>query len=95
VPAGGVLAYTAVEPGTAPRSARGSQWLDAEAIMLILARKAGESIRIGDEVKVTVIRVRRNEIRLGFEAPDDVQIRTPEQDAAEAEGAGPDAGEDE
>jgi carbon storage regulator CsrA len=63
--------------------------------MLILARKAGESIRIGDEVKVTVIRVRRNEIRLGFEAPDDVQIRTPEQDAAEAEGAGPDAGEDE
>lgn len=63
--------------------------------MLILARKAGESIRIGDDVKVTVIRVRRNEIRLGFEAPDDVQIRTPEQDAGETDGSGPEAGEDE
>lgn len=56
--------------------------------MLILARKAGESIRIGDDVKVTVIRVRRNEIRLGFEAPHDVKIRTPEQDGE----AGPESG---
>ncbi len=57
--------------------------------MLILARKAGESIRIGDEVKVTVIRVGRNEIRLGFEAPREIEIRTPEQQEDEAvEGGG-------
>jgi len=86
------LAYTAVEPGT---GSPGSQGLHAEAIMLILARKAGESIRIGDDVKVTVIRVRRNEIRLGFEAPDGVQIRTPEQDAGAGGQSGPGAGEDE
>ncbi|MEJ2604254.1 MAG: carbon storage regulator [Gammaproteobacteria bacterium] len=50
--------------------------------MLILARKAGESIRIGDDVKVTIVRVGRNEIRLGFEAPREIEIRTsgPEDD---------------
>lgn len=63
--------------------------------MLILARKAGESIRIGDDVKVTVIRVRRNEIRLGFEAPSDVKIRTPEQDGEEGRDSGADAGDEE
>jgi carbon storage regulator len=61
--------------------------------MLILARKAGESIRIGDDVKVTVIRVRRNEIRLGFEAPDDVKIRAPEQDGEADPESGGGAGE--
>lgn len=63
--------------------------------MLILARKAGESIRIGDDVKVTVIRVRRNEIRLGFEAPAEVKIRTPEPDGDEGRDSGSDAGDDE
>lgn len=62
--------------------------------MLILARKAGESIRIGDDVKVTVIRVRRNEIRLGFEAPSDVKIRTPDKDGEEGRDSGADAGEE-
>ncbi len=62
--------------------------------MLILARKAGESIRIGDAVKVTVIRVRRNEIRLGFEAPDDVTIRTPEHGGGQDGDAGSDPGEE-
>jgi len=61
--------------------------------MLILARKAGESIRIGDDVKVTVIRVRRNEIRLGFEAPDDVEIRAPEREGEADPESGGGAGE--
>jgi carbon storage regulator len=63
--------------------------------MLILARKAGESIRIGDDVKVTVIRVRRNEIRLGFDAPEDVKIRTPEQDGDQGRDSGPEPGDEE
>jgi carbon storage regulator len=60
--------------------------------MLILARKAGESIRIGDDVKVTIVRVGRNEIRLGFEAPREIDIRTAEKgdddpaDAGSADG---------
>lgn len=52
--------------------------------MLILARKAGESIRIGDEVKLTVLRVRKNEVRLGLEAPREVLIRSPERDTTPA-----------
>lgn len=42
--------------------------------MLILARKPGESIRIGDDIKITVVRVRRNEVRIGFDAPREIEI---------------------
>lgn len=37
--------------------------------MLVLTRKAGESITIGDEVKVTVMEVKGKQVRLGIEAP--------------------------
>ena len=37
--------------------------------MLILTRKVGESIMIGDDVTVTVLSVSRNKIRLGIAAP--------------------------
>ena len=42
--------------------------------MLILTRKLGEMIRIGDEVTVRVVEVRGNQIRLGVEAPSSVRI---------------------
>lgn len=42
--------------------------------MLILSRKAGESIRIGDDIRVTVLGVQGNRVKLGFEAPDSVHI---------------------
>lgn len=42
--------------------------------MLILTRKLGEIIRIGDDVTVRVIEVRGNQIRLGLEAPPKVRI---------------------
>jgi len=42
--------------------------------MLILTRKLGEVIRIGDEVTVRVLEVRGNQVRLGVEAPADVRI---------------------
>ena len=42
--------------------------------MLVLSRKAGESICIGGEIKVTVLSVRSNRVRIGFDAPDDVDI---------------------
>lgn len=42
--------------------------------MLVLSRKVGERILIGDNVVVTVLAVERGKLRLGFEAPRDVRI---------------------
>lgn len=43
--------------------------------MLVLSRKQGDSIVIDGSIKVTVIEVRGNMIRLGVEAPQDVRVR--------------------
>ena len=37
--------------------------------MLILTRKSGESITIGDDVKVTVVEIKGKQVRVGIEAP--------------------------
>lgn len=42
--------------------------------MLILTRKVGEMIRIGDMVTVRVLEVRGSQVRLGVDAPTDVRI---------------------
>ena len=42
--------------------------------MLILTRRLGESVNIGDEVTVTVLGVRGAQVRLGFTAPPDVPV---------------------
>ncbi len=42
--------------------------------MLVLSRKVGERILIGDKVVVTVLAIERGKLRLGFEAPRDVRI---------------------
>jgi len=42
--------------------------------MLVLSRKLGEKIVIGDNIVVTVVKIDRNQIRLGIEAPQDVQV---------------------
>lgn len=42
--------------------------------MLILTRKLGEVIRIGDDVAVRVLEIRGNQVRLGVEAPAAVRI---------------------
>jgi len=42
--------------------------------MLVLTRKQGEKIKIGDHVTVTVLAVRGGVIKLGIEAPPDVRI---------------------
>jgi carbon storage regulator len=46
--------------------------------MLILSRKVGESIRIGDDVVVTVTRVGGGKVRVAIEAPPQVAIRREE-----------------
>lgn len=42
--------------------------------MLVLSRKVGETIFINDSIRVTVLAIRANQVRLGFSAPDDVAI---------------------
>lgn len=42
--------------------------------MLILTRKLGEGLFIGDNIRITVIEVRGKQIRLGIEAPLDVVV---------------------
>jgi carbon storage regulator len=42
--------------------------------MLILTRKLGEMIRVGDDITVRVLEVRGNQVRLGVEAPTAVRI---------------------
>lgn len=46
--------------------------------MLILTRKLGESIRIGDEIKITISDVKGKQIRLGIEAPEGVSVHREE-----------------
>jgi len=42
--------------------------------MLVLTRKAGESIIIGSDIRVTVLEMQGRQIRLGIEAPLDVSV---------------------
>lgn len=42
--------------------------------MLVLARKTGEVIRIGDDIVLRVVEVRGKRVRIGIEAPPDVRI---------------------
>jgi carbon storage regulator len=42
--------------------------------MLVLSRKVGEKVVIGNCISVTVVEVKGNKVRLGFSAPEDVSI---------------------
>ena len=42
--------------------------------MLVLSRKVGERILVGDKISVTVVRVAGGGVRLGIEAPDDLPV---------------------
>ena len=42
--------------------------------MLVLSRKFGQKFRIGDDVLITIVKVDRNSVRIGIEAPGDVDI---------------------
>jgi carbon storage regulator len=46
--------------------------------MLILTRRVGETLMIGDEVTVTVLGVKGNQVRLGVNAPKEVAVHREE-----------------
>ncbi len=46
--------------------------------MLILTRQIGETLMIGDEITVTVLSVKGNQVRLGVNAPRDIAVHREE-----------------
>ncbi len=68
--------------------------------MLILTRRVGETLMIGDQVTVTVLGVKGNQVRIGINAPKDLGVHREEiyqRIRREQEGhkeSAPDSGED-
>ena len=46
--------------------------------MLILTRKFGESVLIGNDISITILSVRGNQVKLGVEAPKEVSVHREE-----------------
>jgi carbon storage regulator len=46
--------------------------------MLILTRKLGENIRIGDNIRIVILDIKGSQVKLGIEAPSDVSVHREE-----------------
>lgn len=46
--------------------------------MLVLSRRLGQRFQIGEDVRITIVKVDRNSVRIGIEAPSDVLVRREE-----------------
>ena len=55
--------------------------------MLVLTRKLDESIQISDNIKITILRIKGNTVRIGIEAPRDVRVVRTELTALEPQSA--------
>ena len=60
-----------------PLAGRGPQHAEA-TLVLILTRRVGETVMIGEDVTVTVLRVKGNQVRLGVNAPKTVSVQREE-----------------
>ena len=58
--------------------------------MLVLSRRAGESIKIADDIEIVVNRIRGNRVTLGINAPNEVRVMRNElpQDSCDQEDPG-------
>lgn len=62
--------------------------------MLVLTRKPDEGILIGDNIKITIVRIGPNTVRIGIEAPKHMNIRREELEAVYQTLHAPDDGTD-
>lgn len=46
--------------------------------MLVLTRKAGEKIQIGDDISILIMEIKGKQVRLGIEAPSDIKVHREE-----------------
>ena len=46
--------------------------------MLVLSRKLGQSFHVGEDVRITIVKIDRNSVRIGIHAPDEVSIQREE-----------------
>jgi carbon storage regulator len=65
-------------PERAPKEDSDSTDVDSVGHMLVLSRRVGESIVIGDDVTVTVLEVRGEVVRIGIDAPRSVAVHREE-----------------
>lgn len=56
--------------------------------MLVLSRKTGQSIEIGDGITVTVTQIKGNKVRIGINAPAEIAIHRHELKMDDAESCG-------
>ncbi|AGA29501.1 carbon storage regulator [Singulisphaera acidiphila] len=42
--------------------------------MLVLSRKLGQRVKVGQDVRITIVKIDRNSVRIGIEAPNDVTV---------------------
>ncbi len=43
--------------------------------MLVLTRREGESLKIGDDIKITVLNIDKSQVKLGIEAPANMNVK--------------------
>lgn len=61
---------------------------EKETLMLVLSRQSDESIIIGDNIRVTIVEVRGDKVRIGIDAPRDITVHRQEiYDAIQRENA--------
>jgi carbon storage regulator len=75
--------------------------MQGSAVMLVLSRKVGEGIQLGDDITVTLVKISGNMVRLGIQAPPHLPVARQElimrlteashSDNSEREPAGPQA----
>jgi carbon storage regulator len=52
--------------------------------MLVISRKPGESLRIGDNIRLVIVRLHKDRVRVGIEAPHHVHIAREELEPLES-----------
>lgn len=57
--------------------------------MLVLSRKSGEQLRIGDDITITVLEIKKGRMRIGIEAPRERRVLRAELDCVSGKGDSP------